>query len=312
MKFVGKGKKWLAAATICAVAVLTVVLTGLWVADIPETLPINLTFEMNKFEGLDNEVGIVQICIKGTRYDYARKDDRYELVIAPFDCYKNIERKEIAYFVSNQRGCISFSAYNTEKECNETLRLHFTDELDRLIIQCRGETYYVGSVNGTYTAQECIAYYQGLLGDEDYAVSYPIDLTVNAVKMNKNGEELGTVQLHINGFYQENLFAKDTVFLEFDDFDRYIYIKTANKTIISFIETQNGKSIVTLMIGAGEFPGYDMAGFNLVFSEEFDRFYLQSHTLEYYIGSVSGNYTAYEIVEYFNSFWVTGINLPEK
>ena len=313
MRFLRQSRKNWCAILVCLIAAL--IAAGAffaWFWNVPQKTEINLKFEAKKLGGLDKELGSAQICIKGNYYDYLWREDIYELSLAPFDHYENIRLKEngVTYFAKHHRGCVAFTAYNTEMQSDETLYLHFTGALDRFVIQRRVNGYYAGSVGGKYTSQECISYYKGLLGNEDYAVDVPVDLTVRAVKMNLQGEELGAIQLHMKGYYQERLFAEDYLSLEFDDFEQYIAIETAYTTVVRFEETENGKNIGSLVLGAGKFPGYEPGGFILTFTEELDRFYLLSDENEIYVASVSGKYTAREIVEYFNAFTKTGITLP--
>jgi hypothetical protein len=311
-KFFIKHKRKLLRMTIC-IFILSIIAASLyiWCWYVPQKTEFELTCEVEKIEEDSGALKNLQVNIKGRRYNYLLRDDKYEIALEPFDDYTDIHSRNTVYFANNHRGWASFEAYNTTEECVATIYLHFTDEMDRLVVQVRGETYYAGSVSGKYTSGECISYYRGLCENEDYLVSYPVNLTINTVKMNSDGQELGMVPMHLNGYYQEYLFKKDEIFLEFNDFEDYIQIRTPQGGRLYWEEGENGAKYGRIIICAGEFPGYGARAFGLIFTEEFDRFYLISDEGAYYVGSVSGKYTAQEIVAYFNTFMITGITLPE-
>ena len=313
-QFFERHKRKLLGVTICIVIVsIIAVALYIWGWHIPQKTEFELTYEAEKIEGVSTVLKKLQVNIKGCKYNYLFHDDAYEITLEPFDDYVDIKPRNTVYFVNDHRGWASFDAYNTKQECITTVYLHFTDEMDRLLVQVHGETYYAGSVSGKYTSEECISYYQGLCDDEDYLVSYPVNLAINTVKMDNAGKELGTVPIQVNGYYQEYLFKKDEIFLELNDFEDYIQIRTPQGGRLYRGEAENGTKYGSIIICAGTFPEYEAGAFVLVFTEEFDRFYLISEEGAYYVGSVSGKYTPREIVEYFNSFGVaTGITLPEE
>lgn len=144
--------------------------------------------------------------------------------------------------------------------------------------------------------------------------STPIDMTVDAVKMDKSGKEQGTVQLHITGEYREYLFRKPQIELEIDDFGNYKHIQGISFDILDLPD--HGFDMGSITLGAYQAADNCMCFLYMIFTDDFDRFVIcdggSNNTELAYVASISGEYTAGEIVEYINSFYRTGITFPEK
>ena len=141
----------------------------------------------------------------------------------------------------------------------------------------------------------------------------PIDVTVDAVKMDQAGNELGTVQLHIKGVYREYLFREPLMELEIDPFGNYMNIQGGG---LHFLELpERDFDMGSMLLTAYQVTENRMCTLNMVFTDSFDRFMISdgdSNSTEFsYVASISGKYAARETVEYINSFYHTGITLPE-
>ncbi len=155
-----------------------------------------------------------------------------------------------------------------------------------------------------------------------YHISWPteIDKTLTMTKLDAEGNELGTFQVHFKGKKLNYLLQESRVLLKIDSFDNIENIET------STVKDTDGKDLTGVISRFGQEHGKDycqllMEGFSpssddfkyvsmtLYFSGDFDRFAF--HCLGYdvplrdnsakwsYVGSVSGDYTTEEIAEYF-------------
>lgn len=314
--FVIRNRKTLTVVVI--VIVMAIVLAGvggvlLWNAC--KTTPIDLQYDATKLDRKDNEVGSVQIHIRGNYRDYLFKEDRLELKVDSFDGLENIhtgEETNYVYYPEYHQGYIQMDVRNAAGGNSETVVLFFDDEFENIILQRRGDVRYVGSVSGQSSVQECVAYFEKASEEIDFLVSTVVDMKLDTVELNKNGEVIREKQLHITGYYKNYLFKDDPIYLEIEPFGDFTICNTAVGAELELIEMQQHNVVwgiihfTTLTSPAKE------GGFWLLFTEEFDRFMLINNNKENcYVGSVSGKYTTYEIVEYFNTFWVTGITPPE-
>ena len=316
-KFAIQHKKSLVATAI-AVAILLAVGGIVWglLWNVPKAITdIDLTLDTVKLDRQENEVGTAQIHITGKYREYVFREGRLELTIDAFDGLENIQtgkKADYVYFQDYGCGYIPFNADYTTRGYTEVLHLYFTDEFDRLIIQRRGDVRYIGSVSGNYTLQECISYFENLENDWDYVKSSQIDIMQNAVEMDKNGKELGKVQFRIEGYYRNYLLGENNLYMECDFPDNGTNFRTANNAALSLMELPAHNiafgSLLLSRVGINN----EIEDLRFRFTDEFDRFIIinEENSL-FYVGSVSEKYTAREIVEYFNSFFKTGITLPE-
>ena len=135
--------------------------------------------------------------------------------------------------------------------------------------------------------------------------STPVDLSFHVVKLDKNGYDLGTAQVRIQGEMLDYLFQESRLDAEIELADKAADICLINgkngPDEISCTEV-NGYQLLRL---AGYF--YDKqadtsAFLDIVFTEEMDRFvfYLPQDKV-YYVGSASGSYDTLGVLDYFNS-----------
>ena len=139
-----------------------------------------------------------------------------------------------------------------------------------------------------------------------------VDTTLTATKLDAEGNELGTFDIHITGKKLNYLFQEERYVLKIDAFDTLTSIKTS--------DTGNGRTgipisrfgkkwgiaehFVLYLAGIDtSVSGSDIVFMDLVFTEEQDRFILICHGSANgnwcYVGSLSGNYTAQQIAEYY-------------
>lgn len=304
------------ALRIIGVAVVALIVIGtvvLWNMD--KTTSVDFKYDAAKLDKDGKEIGSEQIHISGNYYDYLFREDRLELSVDPFDGLENISIKDecdYVYFPEQDIGYICFDAYNSFRSHTETLYLLFDAGFDHLLIQRRGEICYTGSASGKYTPQECTEHFNNITDEKDFVLSTPIALSFNVEKMTRDGGITGEFKLQITGYYRNYLLKADRIYLEIGPFDEFAIIHTGTDTEVWLwdIPMQN---VAYGEISLGTFIASDkMPGLRLLFTGEYDRFIIISEDKEYfYIGSVSEKYTSREIVEYFNSFYNTGITLPE-
>ena len=132
----------------------------------------------------------------------------------------------------------------------------------------------------------------------------PIDVTLNAVKLDEDGNEIGTAQLHISGRYVNYFLLEDKLELQMDPVDGIVQIGKCDDAHLPYsLGDQTGT----------EYWMHSMSGFDpdansitfgyLVFTKEFDCIaYLTSTSGKEvcYVGSVSDNMTTQELIDYFN------------
>ena len=314
-----RNKKVLMAAITTAVMLLIAagILAGCSSVDAPETKQIDLAFDVVKMDSRGKEVDTYQVHITGEYLDYQHQEDTIKLDIEDFDSFTNIRmRKEnnFAYFEEQQRGCVYFEAERSDRTYTETLRLYFTDNFDRVVLQGRGENSYIGSGSGKYTAQECVSYFEDHGEEWDFVESYNIDMTIDVGRLDDRGYEIEKVPFDISGYYRDYLFKTDVLYLDMEPVKKNLsWIQGAESAPIFWVEKEeyNCTMMYTLVCGYSS-SSNSIDVFDFVTTDEFDRFII---TWEdegvFYAGSVSGKYTSREIVEFFNQFVDTGITLPE-
>lgn len=169
-------KKVLIITALCIVAVLIVAALLYFV---PKVTPIDVTLNAVKLDEAGNELGTVQIHIKGNKLDYLFQESRLDVQIDPFFsklgfhlpdnhngaqiCANSVEDVQIKYAVFG-----GWTASNPEY-----IAIHFTEEMDyiSLIHTCFGEgegtretVYYVASANGKYNTQEVLDFFNNTIG----------------------------------------------------------------------------------------------------------------------------------------------------
>jgi hypothetical protein len=317
-KFMIKNKTVL----IVAIAMATILLTSAGIlagcsVDVPEAKKIDLTFDVVKIDSRGKETDTLQLHITGQYLDYQHQEDTIKLDIEDFDSFTNIRmRKEnnFAHFEEQQRGCVYFETERSDRTYTETLRLYFTDNFDRVVLQGRGENTYIGSGSCVYTTEDCVSYFEDNEEEWDFVESHHIDMTIDVGRLDDRGYEIEKVPFDITGYYRDYLFKTDVLYLDMEPVKKNLsWIQGAESASIFWVEKEeyNCTMMYTLVCGYSS-SSNSIDVFDFVTTDEFDRFII---TWEdegvFYAGSVSGKYTSREIVEFFNQFVDTGITLPE-
>lgn len=135
-----------------------------------------------------------------------------------------------------------------------------------------------------------------------------IDLTLNTIKLDKDGNAIGTAEIHLEGQRWDYLFQEDRIYLEIDPFDNYKNIVTRSDGEYNIVD-RFGKEYYGKDYKIIRFDGWDKEaavpamGF-IYFDENFDCFAFMGNSLQddeyYYIASVSGAYTTEELIAFFN------------
>lgn len=318
-KFV-KSKKTVLIVAIVTVFLLLISAVSLFgcSSDVSETKNIDLAFDVVKINSRGEEIDTLRIHLTGQYFDYREQGDAIELDIEDFDTFTNIRMREennFVYFEEQQRGCVYFETERSDRIYTETLRLYFSENFDRVILEGRGETLYIGSGSGKYTAQECISYFEEDGETWDFVESVNIDMTVDAVRVDKSGREIETLQLDISGYYRNYLFGAGNIYLNIEPSKKNIgSMKTGNSTELSWCEHENkNAAVASIYLGGYDVNKDRMYSLWLTTTDELDRFVIWSKEEGvFFVGSVGGKYTAQEIVAYFNDFTNTGITLPEE
>ena len=137
-----------------------------------------------------------------------------------------------------------------------------------------------------------------------------IDKTLTMTKLDTKGNEVGAFELHLTGTKLNYLFQEDRYVIKADEFDNIKHIKNSdsgdNRFGIPFLHfgKEWGKEYSWLYLAGYAHP--DVVLMRLYFTQEQDRYALVctgGYREEWsYVGSLSGNYTTQEIVEYYKGF----------
>ena len=142
-----------------------------------------------------------------------------------------------------------------------------------------------------------------------YYVPYvtKINITLNAVKLDENGNEIGTVQIVIQGNKQDYLFQEDRVDLSIEPFDNLVNITPSNQDGIAgvihptFVGDYSlvyyGASVQTTVNVTDAY-----AFCTLAISDDLGRWAFrrsENGKETYYVASVSGNDTTEELIAFF-------------
>lgn len=144
-----------------------------------------------------------------------------------------------------------------------------------------------------------------------YFIPWPtrVNLALDAVKLDAEGNEIGTTQIYIKGFMLNYLFREDRLDITIDPFDDLKYVLlagdgTGQEGEISRFDNAHGLVYLWLNLHGWNTRANDTAICQLYFTEEFDCFAFVSHPFGhesvYYVASASGNYTTQQVIEYFN------------
>ena len=143
--------------------------------------------------------------------------------------------------------------------------------------------------------------------------STPVDLSFHVVKLDKNGKDLGTAELRIQGRKLDYLFRDSRMEVEISPFDGMTIFLLDNDGTSGTITTSviNGYEVMTLTTAFYN-DDEDISGFmDITFTEDMDCFvFYRSLDKVYYVGSASGNYDTRGILNYFNA--ISGSLAPER
>lgn len=161
-----------------------------------------------------------------------------------------------------------------------------------------------------------------LIAAAAYHIPWPtkIDKTLTVTKLDIDKNEVGTFEIHITGKKLTYLFQEERYLLQIDPFDNIEEIKTTE------VSTIDGKDVTGRPVYFGQEHGKDYrqlslngrdrsdgslkyVSLTLFYSGDLDRFAFNCYSDDIiydsdlvkwsYVGSVSGDYTTEEIVEYF-------------
>ena len=137
----------------------------------------------------------------------------------------------------------------------------------------------------------------------------PVDLTLNATKLDEAGNVLGTEEIHIKGHRLDYLFRDSRLAVEIEPFGSLKWVKlddhsNGTGTIDrSYVDELDFEYFSVGFYGWDKDVG-DAALCELFFTAEFDRMAIMYHPwfgdTFYYVASVSGDYSIQEIVEHFH------------
>ena len=141
--------------------------------------------------------------------------------------------------------------------------------------------------------------------------STPVDLTLNAVKLDENGNEIGTAEIHIKGHKLDDLFRDSRLDVDIEPFD---VVENAQ-----LVQGSNGSGSITtfnftdvpmmeLYFTCNDKQENDFTWLHLTFTEEMDCFVLRllrDSGNMYYVASSSGNYDTQGVIDYFKDIGVS-------
>ena len=143
--------------------------------------------------------------------------------------------------------------------------------------------------------------------------STPVDLSFHVVKLDKNGKDLGTAELRIQGRKLDYLFRDSRMEVEITPFDGMtVFLLDDNNGSGTITTTEiNGYKLLTLST-AVYIADEDASTFmDIRFTEDMDCFVFYRYGDKvYYVGSASGNYDTRGILNYFNA--IAGNLAPER
>lgn len=134
-----------------------------------------------------------------------------------------------------------------------------------------------------------------------------INVTLNAVTLDENGDEIGTVQIAMQGNKQDYLFQEDRVDLSISPFDNLVNITPSNQDgIAGVVHPIRSGDYSLVYYGASVQTTVNVADAyafcTLAFSDDLDCWAFRRYENgkeTYYVASVSGNYTTKELVAFF-------------
>lgn len=130
-----------------------------------------------------------------------------------------------------------------------------------------------------------------------------IDLALNAVKLDTDGNEVGTVLIRIQGCKLDYLLRADRLELSIFPFDDLTSIELSESDgITGAIQSREGVDYLVCPLGGMYTPSNESFFGDLGFSPDLDRWVFCNHTGgdgAYYVASASGNDSTEDLVAYF-------------
>lgn len=131
-------------------------------------------------------------------------------------------------------------------------------------------------------------------------------LTLDTIKVDANGNELGSIQLKLDGSKYDYFFQPDQLIVSIAPFDGHInievidYVSGGQKTKGQIRESVLG-DFFYVACGGWYTPNDDMFFADLVFSPDLDCWLFRDKSNElYYVASISGAKDLEELVSYFS------------
>ena len=133
--------------------------------------------------------------------------------------------------------------------------------------------------------------------------STPIDLNLNAVKLDTDGNEICIVQITIQGKKLDYLFKPsrlDISITPFENLKGIHPVEYANTGVYGQIQTSDYDDVRFVYYGAWDNTSNETESVTLGFSPDLDRWILTSNFRKVcYVASVSGDCSTQELTEYF-------------
>lgn len=134
----------------------------------------------------------------------------------------------------------------------------------------------------------------------------PVDLTLNAVRMDHEGNVTGDAMIHVQGTRYDYLFQMPRLDVNITPFDGHYDIYAATFTsdygdVVGAVRSYESDEYEFVTYAGMYEPKNDMFIGTLGFSPDMDQWIFCNKTYGvYYVSSVSGEYTAAELAEYFH------------
>ena len=132
-----------------------------------------------------------------------------------------------------------------------------------------------------------------------------VDVTLNAAKMDTDGNTLGTYEISIHGNKEDYISGKSALDVDiapFDGLKSFQASTNGSNGIEGYIWSMPGSDYLHITLSAYNGDGSLPDDLTLYFSPDMDRWLLMNTTNKvFYVGSVSGNCTTEELLEYFQS-----------
>lgn len=139
----------------------------------------------------------------------------------------------------------------------------------------------------------------------------PIDFTLDAIKLDADGNEIGTAKIHIYGDRLPSFLTEERIVLTIDPFDDLYQIEDAKLNdkighVQHIGKDPDNPGFLRLLYNAKRTGTTDTITCVLTFSPDMQCFAFHCYPFgsDYketvYVGSVSGDYSTRELIEFFN------------